>query len=330
MKESFRPGNHLAVWRPFGYRHHGIYVSDERVIQFGGGLSDKPRATIGVVTLDEFAREGRVRAIGYPPVKMVGWKVQEAERADRVVRKAEWLLERHNQWLGGKRRYSHYNVIANNCEHAATFCATTVRAESTQISLVFNFLTLISILLNLSWVPKQVGKRLGKKSESTLEWVFIVTGLVGSLTSRFHNFRHRRYWQRVGQEWLPIERAMSERFDPGDHLIAVSEHRVYHGIYVADNRVIRFSRMYPIDSGPSLEVVSLPEFEVEDEVTLIVDRPRCPAGRGGSDGIAPESVVARAEWLLAEHPAIKFPTEESRRRALEWCAGFSTGWEPMS
>jgi hypothetical protein len=315
-----KPGDHIAVGRPWGYSHHGIYVGDERVIQFGGQISDKPGATIGAVTLDEFARGGRVRAIVHRPLKSDGWQLREAERADRAIGKAEWLLEQHNQWLGDRRRFSPYNVIANNCEHAATFCATTMRAESLQATLLFGLFTLMGMAVTTTGTaPKRAGERQGSRLEAGIEWTLIVLGLVGSLAARFHNYRHRRYWRRIGEEWRQVELALPHRFDPGDHLMAADEHRVNHGIYVDDDRVIRFSRSYPRARGPALEAVSLASFEVEDEVTAIVEPPRPSSGRKLGRLNSPETIVARAESLLADHPDVRFPSEASRRQALTWC-----------
>ena len=44
MAGRFRSGEHLKVRRPRGYDHHGIYISDDRGIQFGRGitLTDNP------------------------------------------------------------------------------------------------------------------------------------------------------------------------------------------------------------------------------------------------------------------------------------------------
>ena len=36
------------------YNHHGIYIGDDRVIQFGGGIWDKPHAKIEAVSLKDF------------------------------------------------------------------------------------------------------------------------------------------------------------------------------------------------------------------------------------------------------------------------------------
>jgi hypothetical protein len=45
MAGGFRSGDHLKVRRPRGYDHHAIYISDDRVTQFGSGitLTDKSR-----------------------------------------------------------------------------------------------------------------------------------------------------------------------------------------------------------------------------------------------------------------------------------------------
>lgn len=58
------PGDHLRV-RRFGlYWHHGIYVSDERVIEFGGNsLLEKHRAVVRPVSLGEFEKRGRAEVV---------------------------------------------------------------------------------------------------------------------------------------------------------------------------------------------------------------------------------------------------------------------------
>jgi cell wall-associated NlpC family hydrolase len=72
----YRPGDHLIVRRPRGYDHHGIYISDDRVIQFGSGitLTDKSRTAVSAVTLAEFAQGGTatVARHGYESVLDTG------------------------------------------------------------------------------------------------------------------------------------------------------------------------------------------------------------------------------------------------------------------
>ena len=54
----FNRGDHLAIRRPWLYEHHAVYVSDDCVYQLGGGIIDKPGATFGRATLDDFIRPG--------------------------------------------------------------------------------------------------------------------------------------------------------------------------------------------------------------------------------------------------------------------------------
>jgi len=56
MPSTFTPGDHLQVRRKLGYNHHGIYINDDRVIQFGGGIFDKPHAAIEAVPLKTSSR----------------------------------------------------------------------------------------------------------------------------------------------------------------------------------------------------------------------------------------------------------------------------------
>jgi len=54
------PGTHLRVRRPCGYWRHGIYIADNRVIQFGGWIREKRRATVDVVSFNNFAQPTKV------------------------------------------------------------------------------------------------------------------------------------------------------------------------------------------------------------------------------------------------------------------------------
>ena len=61
----FSPGDHLQVRRRHGYNHHGIYISDNRVIQFGSGitLTDKSRTGIDAVPLHDFENGGIAKVV---------------------------------------------------------------------------------------------------------------------------------------------------------------------------------------------------------------------------------------------------------------------------
>ena len=91
------------------YYHYGIYVSDERIIQFG--LPDsvtQNAADVSVLESDiqTFARGGDVET-GVPD------KSERAQMrsADEAVRIAEGML-------GSKG----YDILHNNCEHFVNFC----------------------------------------------------------------------------------------------------------------------------------------------------------------------------------------------------------------
>ena len=60
---TYSRGDHLRVGRfpiagRFLYYHHGIYVGDDRVVQFGGQLWNKPRSGIDEVPLERFSKPG--------------------------------------------------------------------------------------------------------------------------------------------------------------------------------------------------------------------------------------------------------------------------------
>jgi hypothetical protein len=61
MEGRFKPGDHLQVRQWLGvfpYYHHGIYVRDDRVIQFGPGIAGKAHAKVEAVKLSDFERHG--------------------------------------------------------------------------------------------------------------------------------------------------------------------------------------------------------------------------------------------------------------------------------
>jgi hypothetical protein len=79
---TFQPGDHLQVWRGY-YYHHGIYISDDRVIQFGSGVTllNKHGTSVGEVSLKDFENGGTVKVVrhgyeswfsGYHPVRYNG------------------------------------------------------------------------------------------------------------------------------------------------------------------------------------------------------------------------------------------------------------------
>jgi hypothetical protein len=98
-------GAHMVTPRR-GYTHHGIYVGEGRVVQYGGLSRGLRRGSVEEVPLSRFA-QGR-------PVWV---RLTESHWFDQheVVRRARLRL--------GEDRYS---VLTNNCEH---FCEWCVRGE---------------------------------------------------------------------------------------------------------------------------------------------------------------------------------------------------------
>src|SRR5258708_23853980 len=116
MNGRFQPGNHLHVWRPPDYYHHGIYVSDDRVIQLGSGvtLRNKRGTAINAVSLADFENGGTAEAVrhGYRSW-FTGWH-PPADEPWETVERAEFLLQ-----LQPKLRY---NPIRHNLEIIAHLC----------------------------------------------------------------------------------------------------------------------------------------------------------------------------------------------------------------
>jgi cell wall-associated NlpC family hydrolase len=96
----FAPGTQLFVCRR-GYRHHGIYVGNARIIHYAGRIS-RAQGLIEEVSLPEFA-EGRAIRIGRLPVGPFD--------GEEIVRRARSRL--------GERRY---DLFRNNCEHFCNWC----------------------------------------------------------------------------------------------------------------------------------------------------------------------------------------------------------------
>jgi len=103
---TFAPGDYLRVCRP-GYFHHGIYVGDDQVVQFGGSVWDKPNATIALAPFEEFAKGASVETVSHP------------DDPAGAVKRALWLVENPPPRA--------YNVVGFNCEHVAPWGASGLR-----------------------------------------------------------------------------------------------------------------------------------------------------------------------------------------------------------
>lgn len=125
--QRFNLGDHLRVWRGY-FWHHGIYLGDDRVVQFGGGILDKPHACDAEVGLADFLRSGRVEVVPKQQ-KWIGlwgigrWHLPPALPPEEIVRRARWLASRRFEGT--------YNLVGRNCETIALWCVCNF-AESLQ------------------------------------------------------------------------------------------------------------------------------------------------------------------------------------------------------
>ncbi len=113
--------DHVCVRRQWGYDHHGIYVDDDHIIQFGGRICYKFRANIEAVSLEKFEDGGAAEVVPHG-VRRGGFDgfhgsvlgSLPADPPERVVERAEWLHEHHPA--------GRYDPMGWNWEHAANFC----------------------------------------------------------------------------------------------------------------------------------------------------------------------------------------------------------------
>jgi hypothetical protein len=89
-----------------GYTHHGIYVGERWVVQYGGLSLGLRRGPVEEVSLSQFAQGREIRV-----------RLDESSHFDR-----EEVIYRARLRLGEDR----YHPLKNNCEH---FCEWCVRGE---------------------------------------------------------------------------------------------------------------------------------------------------------------------------------------------------------
>src|SRR5207247_1774306 len=105
---KFSPGDHLRVRRGL-YYHHGIYVGNNQVVQFGGRIGDKAHAKIAVVPFACFLRGDRAEVVDQSKLTWLGlWKLPPALPPERIVARARCLAERQSEGA--------YNLVGRNCE----------------------------------------------------------------------------------------------------------------------------------------------------------------------------------------------------------------------
>lgn len=117
---TYSRGDHLRVGRlpiagRFLYYHHGIYIGDDRVVQFGGQLWNKPRSGIDQVPLERFSKRGMPEILGHTNLRFPGgMPLPPAYPPERIVARARCLVETQPRGV--------YNLIGRNCETIALWC----------------------------------------------------------------------------------------------------------------------------------------------------------------------------------------------------------------
>lgn len=109
MTAMINIGDHLVTPR-LGFTHHGIYVGDQRVIQYSGFMDGFSKKPVSITTLDRFdngfgfwVEEPRVRSFS-----------------------PEESVERAFSRLGENK----YNLIFNNCEHFVNWCISGIHSSA--------------------------------------------------------------------------------------------------------------------------------------------------------------------------------------------------------
>jgi Lecithin retinol acyltransferase len=204
----FQPGDHLQVRRRGLYHHHGIYISDDRVIQFGSGITllDKSRTSVNAVSLGEFERAGAAQRVrhgyeswfgtGYHPPADEPWKVTE---------RAEFMLKLQPKLP--------YNLVGHNCEHVANICVSRYWGESYQTRRWFGRKAAADAVV-LWWMAdrSRTNRPLPRWGTLTIAgWV-----VLGGAAIWTYNHQIKRFWQEIGPQWRQHEHALDD--DPRNGL----------------------------------------------------------------------------------------------------------------
>jgi hypothetical protein len=183
------------------YDHHGIYVSDDRVIQFGSGvrLRNKGGVGIDVVPLADFEQDGTARVVrhGYSS-PFSGWH-PPADESWKIVERAEFLLKLQPRLP--------YNLIGHNCEHIANMCIFGGWTESYQARRSFGARVPVDFGFFLWFVSRS---RAGRPIP---RWVLpaVVAGTLLTAGWKFtYDDQIRRFWDEIRDDWRTHERMLAQ------------------------------------------------------------------------------------------------------------------------
>jgi hypothetical protein len=124
-------GMHVMAYR-MGYSHHGVYVRDNHIIQYGGGASG---GKVEEVTVSQFTKGNKLRVVPHG-------KEREYTRSETVERAKRRLNEEK------------YHLTFNNCEQFATWCVTG-KEKSSQVRRAKNVLKGVAAsAIGMGWLQK--------------------------------------------------------------------------------------------------------------------------------------------------------------------------------
>ena len=127
IKKTPSYGDQIRVNRGL-YFHHGIYVSDNEVIQYASPKGSEISASTALIistSLSQFLNGGEVEVREYNSEEL-----KKVRTKDEIVKFAKSML---GTGLG------EYNLINNNCEHFSNYCAFGVK-ESNQVEDIFKMI----------------------------------------------------------------------------------------------------------------------------------------------------------------------------------------------
>ena len=207
MAGRFQPGDHLQVRRPAGYYHHGIYVSDERVIQFGSGVTllNKSGTAIDAVSLRDFEQSGTAETVRHGYESWFTGHHPAADEPWKIIARADFLLKRQPRLP--------YNLIGHNCEIIANMCASGSWSESYQTRRFFTIRTAMDIPLMLYIAS------VGRRNRPIPRWVWIVAicGFAATIAVKTtYDDQIRRLWKEIRDDWEAHERMLAD--DPRNGL----------------------------------------------------------------------------------------------------------------
>ena len=175
----------------FPYYHHGIYVSDDRVIQFGPGITGGSQ--IEAVELRDFQRSGPTEVVRHGRVVGISGYLFEADEPWKIIARAEFLLKLQPKLP--------YNLVGHNCEHIANMCAAGAYTESHQVRTMFGIHAYITLTLWF-WLTRK--GRLSQPAAGALA----LWSLVGFAAIATYNHQIKRLWEELKEPWFEHERTL--------------------------------------------------------------------------------------------------------------------------